>query len=72
MSLLPSQVFPGVAALGDVAARIYMDSAEKDGVWVCFLLLNKDLTGEEGLEGGLLACGTAGSWQRHNGGREAC
>lgn len=24
MSLLPSQVFPGVAALGDVAARIYM------------------------------------------------
>lgn len=32
------------------------------GVW--FLLLSKDLTGEGGLEGGLLACGTAGSWQQ--------
>lgn len=41
-------------------------------MWVCFLKLNKDLTGEEGLEGGLLACGTAGSWQQQSGGREAC
>lgn len=31
---------------------------------VCFLLLSKDLTEEGGLEGGLLACGTAGSWQQ--------
>lgn len=33
MSLLPSQVFPGVAALGDVAARIYTQLRWK-GPWV--------------------------------------
>jgi len=29
-----------------------------------FLLLSKDVTGEGAPEGGLLACGTAGSWQQ--------
>lgn len=28
------------------------------------MLFSKDLTGEDNLEGGLLTCGSAGSWQQ--------
>lgn len=31
---------------------------------MCFLLFSKDLTGEDNLEGGLLTCGSVGSWQQ--------